>query len=121
MDTKKEQAYAEMKEITNTSMPDSKNHGSEWWRGQVKNKSFADACNFIRTQLILNKYTSKGMRHKANEVNTSIHPNHQVKNLRRVPLESWKILPDKVRELWLNMRLQEKETINGMPRMLWKN
>ena len=60
------------------------------------------------------------MKHKVNEVNTSIQPDHQVNNLRRVPLESRKILPDKARELWLNIRLQEKETVNGMPRMLWE-
>ena len=29
------------------------------------------------------------------------------------------MLPDSAKEMWLNMRLQEKETINGMPKLLW--
>ena len=45
---------------------------------------------------------------------------HQVNNLRKISLDSWKILPDKARETWFNMRLQEKETINGMPKLLWE-
>lgn len=40
--------------------------------------------------------------------------------LRRVPLDSWKILSDKARETCLNMRLQDKVTTNDMPRLLWE-
>lgn len=74
---KKEQSYAELEEVTHTLKPDSPkilttlhqlgNQGSQWWRGQVTHKSFADTCNFIRTQCILNKYTSRNMRQKVNE------------------------------------------------------
>ena len=81
----KEQVYAELEEITNTSMSDSLkiattlnqlgNYGSEWWRGQVKHKAFTEACNFIRTQCILNKYASKNMKHKVNEATTSVQHN----------------------------------------------
>ena len=95
-------------------------YGSE---GHVKHKSFAEACNFIRTQCILNKHTYRNLKYKVNETTAVVEHDQQgrqVNNLRSIPLESWKILPDKAREIWLNMRLQEKETINGMPKLLWE-
>ena len=85
-----------------------KKNVSEWWRGEVKHKSFAEACNFVRTQYILNKHTYRNLKYKVNEATAVVEHDqqgHQVNDLRRVPLESWKILPDKARETWLNMKL----------------
>ena len=63
---------------------------------------------------LINKHTYRNLKYKVNETTAVVEHDqqgHQVNNLRRVPLESWKILPDKA-------RLQEKETINGMSKFI---
>ena len=59
----------------------------------------------------VHKLEIKHISRRENEVNMQ---DTQVNNLRNIQLEVWKLLPDNAKEMWLNMMLQEKETINGM-------
>ena len=83
----KEQAYSEMEDISEYSMPENLkkttllqqlgSHGSEWWRGKIEGMSF------LRGQCILNKFTNQKptTSRRANEVNMQ---DIQVKNLRNI-------------------------------------
>ena len=94
------------------------NHGSEWLRGKIEGMSFQKACNFIRGQCILNKFTNQksSTPRRANELHMK---DTQVNKLRNIQWEAWKSLPDPTKEIWLHMRAQEKKTINGLPKLLW--
>ena len=114
--------------ITKYSMPDDLKkstllqllgqQGSEWWRGQIQELNITAACNFLRGQCLMNKHNNKCVGYTRRN-DASSQKSTSVNNLRNIQWDSWKLVPDDAKEMWLNMRLQEKETANGLPKLLW--
>lgn len=86
---------------------------------------FAEACNFVKTQLGHKDKSKKPAHQKVNITRTEmLHSGESltslsVNSVRRVEYEQWQILPDTAKEYWTKLREGERADVNAIPKLLW--